>query len=224
MSTSSKTHVVTLRQPLRNARLSNAEQTTEDNSAHPSVAGMNQPTLNETTDNIDENKLVVRMLGQLNDQLRQRESQHSQSLAMLNQIAIELAITIAGKVLFQQIQADQFPVAEMVSEMLDEVDQSEQVTVFLHPLDLKLLQRKCQADDAKLVGIEQVNWIASPDLPRGSARLGNEKTGLFYDAATQLGEIRQSLMEMLYDARNERRKTGQDSSDLRRFPDRRTSG
>jgi len=215
MSTPSKTHFVTLHRPLRAAHLPTGP--------NPQIATANQPASESTTvDN--ENELVVRMLEQLNEQLREMESARNESLAILNQIAIELAVTIAGKVLFQQIQIDQFPVAEMVREMLEEVDRSEPVTVFLNPLDLRQLQHECQAENAKLDEFEQVNWMASPDLPRGSTFLGNEKTGLFYDAATQLGEIQQSLMEMLYDAKNERRKTGQGSSDLRRFPDRRTSG
>ena len=163
-------------------------------------------------------------LEQIIEQLTQLSSGRSESIAVLHQLAIELAVTIAGKILFGKIEADEYPLSEMINELLLHVDAHDAATVLLNPLDLELLQQVKSSDDSVRTVPDHVTWLPSPDLPRGSARLDASSFALFYDPTIQLGEIRQSLLEILHEAEIERRQTGLPGQGLRRFPERRASG
>ncbi|MGI9516415.1 MAG: FliH/SctL family protein [Pirellulaceae bacterium] len=167
---------------------------------------------------------VADLLEQLNEQIGQLMSGRRESIAVLHQVAIDLAVAIAGRILFTRIEADEFPLAQMIDELLNHVDAHESVTVLLNPQDHELLQQLDTSETGGHAVFEQVNWLASPDLPRGAARLDASSFALFYDPTIQLGEIRQSLLEILHEAEIERRQTGLPGQGLRRFPERRASG
>lgn len=200
-------------------------------------AGHNLPT-NESTSSavpndteatnsaIDQDRqYVVEAINQMVELTQQMKEQNRLALNTLEQVAIELAIAAAGHVVFQKIQDDQFPIAEIVADFLQEFETTHPLELFVNPQDLRQIHAAKESDEALSVSLEQLKLTADPTLPRGSARLnGDESAGLFFSVATQLSEIRQELMEKLYDAKIERRATKDADSALRRFPDRRATG
>ncbi len=62
-------------------------------------------------------------------------------VAEMRQAAVELAIAVAGRVVFDKLQAGDFPIEEMVRQAVARLPAAPAVTVYLHPEDLALLQR-----------------------------------------------------------------------------------
>ena len=209
------THTVRFDQPLRSVHLA---------SAAAQIAG----AVSASGDGIsavetDANQLAE-TLEHISEQLSRMHSGRHESIAILHQVAIDLAVAVAGKILFGKIEAGEYPLTEMVSGLLGHTDARDTVTVLLHPDDLECLQLFLAGEQSGNAAFDHVTWLASPDLPRGAARLDASGFALFYDPTIQLGEIRQSLLEILHDSEIERRQTGLAGQGLRRFPERRASG
>lgn len=183
-------------------------------------------TANAPIPAIDQDRqYVLNAVNQMVELTLQMKEQNQLALNTLEQVAIELAIAAAGHVVFQKIQDDQFPIAEIVADFLQGFETTHPLELFVNPQDLRQLHAAKEADEELSAKLEQLKLTADPALPRGSTRLnGDESSGLFFSVATQLSEIRQELMEKLYDAKIERRATKDADSALRRFPDRRATG
>ena len=169
-------------------------------------------------------QFVLNAVKQIVELTEEMANENRQALSTLEQVAIELAIAAAGHVVYQKIQDEQFPIAEIVADFLKGFDVSTPLEVFVHPLDLRQLHAAREADNELSAQLSQLTLTGDPSLPRGSVRLSDDSSGLFFSVATQLSEIRQELMEKLYDAKIERRTIKDADSTLRRFPDRRATG
>ena len=193
------------------------EQLAPSTIPHPDPAG--KPAVDHDRQHVlDAVNHMVELTHQMHDQNRL-------ALNTLEQVAIELAIATAGHVVLQKIQEDQFPIAEIVTDFLQGFETTQPLEVLVNPLDLRQLQATKETDEGLSAQLEQLKLTADPALPRGSVRLnGDTSSGLFFSIATHLSEIRQELMEKLYDAKIERRATKDADSALRRFPDRRATG
>ncbi|MGD9856567.1 MAG: FliH/SctL family protein [Planctomycetaceae bacterium] len=160
------------------------------------------------------------LLESLEQTVLDAEQLRRQSLHEFQQLAVELAVTIAGELLFRAIDADQFHVGGLVAAAVERLGIDAPITIGLHPLDLRLLESE---------PVEQPPvWrtgtlILRPDaaLPRGHCRATNGATALLSELAPRLEEIRESLWEGLDDAQIERRQAAGIGSGLKRFPDRR---
>lgn len=169
-------------------------------------------------------QFVLNAVKQIVELTEDMANENRRALSTLEQVAIELAIAAAGHVVFQKIQDEQFPIAEIVADFLKGFDVSTPLEVLVHPLDLRQLHAAREADNELSAQLSQLTLTGDPSLPRGSVRLSDDSSGLFFSVATQLSEIRQELMEKLYDAKIERRTIKDSDSALRRFPDRRATG
>ena len=166
---------------------------------------------------------IRNLFSQVHDRIASLEESRRASSRLIHQIAVELAITVTGKILFQAFEENAFPIDAMVSELMKNVDKDERITIHVNPTDWELLQEtgsteKWFTDDSL------IDWRSAPDLGRGAVRMETGRFALLSDSVLQLQEIRQVLMEVLGDAEIERRKTDFGGKSLRRFPDRRTSG
>ena len=65
--------------------------------------------------------------------------------------AVELAMAVASRLIHKAIDAEAFGVEELVHELTARLEGDRAVTVFLHPEDLKLLQRRTPADDRTIL-------------------------------------------------------------------------
>ncbi len=160
------------------------------------------------------------LLGAMEDSVHEAEQMRRQSLDEFQQLAVELAVTIAGELVFRAIEADQFDAGGLVAAAVDRLGLDAPLTVALHPLDIKLLD-SAEPDDPPVWRTGKLTLHPDPTLPRGHCRASNGATVLLSEFAPRLEEIRDSLLEGLDDAQIERRQAAGVGSALKRFPDRR---
>jgi len=160
------------------------------------------------------------LLGAMEHSVHEAEQMRRQSLEEFQQLAVELAVTIAGELVFRAIDADQFDVGGLVSAAVDRLGLDAPLTVALHPLDIGLLDA-AEPDEPPVWRTGTLTLRPDPTLPRGHCRASNGATVLLSEFAPRLEEIRDSLLEGLDDAQIERRQSAGIGSALKRFPDRR---
>lgn len=148
------------------------------------------------------------------------EQMRRQSLEEFQQLAVELAVIIAGELVFRAIDAEQFDVRGLVSAAVSQLGLDAPLTISLNPQDLQLLESQ-PTDEPPLWQTGTVAFRADPSLPRGNCRATNGATVLLSEFAPRLEEIRDLLLEGLDDAQIERRQASGIGSTLKRFPDRR---
>ncbi len=112
----------------------------------------------------------------------------------MRQAAIELAIAVAGRVVFDKMQADEFPIEEMVRQALTRLPAAATLTIYLHPDDLALLHRRL-ADKPLLPARDtHVRIEGDASLRRGSCRAEAGEIHVLADLADQLAGLRQHLL------------------------------
>ncbi|MBX3436546.1 MAG: hypothetical protein KF861_03580 [Planctomycetaceae bacterium] len=148
------------------------------------------------------------------------EQLRRQSLQEFQQLAVELAVAIAGELVFRVIDAEQFGVESLVSAAVDRLGLDSPLLVSLHPLDVQLLESQTgdKPGESRRGGL---TVRPDPTLPRGHCRATNGTTALLSEFGSRLDDIRELLWEGLDDAQIERRQTAGIGAALKRFPDRR---
>ena len=201
-------------------------------SAHPSLsahalsAGEDAGVSAGVGQDIDEasrvaiNSELQSLLSGMEQSVHEAEQMRRQSLEEFQQLAVELAVTIAGELVFRAIEADQFDVGGLVAAAVERLGLDAPLTVALHPRDIELLDAAA-LDEPPVWRTGTLTLRPDPALPRGHCRASNGATVLLSEFAPRLEEIRDSLLEGLDDAQIERRRSAGIGSALKRFPDRR---
>lgn len=169
----------------------------------------------------DQNQQVLKTLEALNDAVEEFEQRRQQSIGELQQIAVELAIMAASRVVHTELDHGQLGVEEFVTEAIDRLALFEKCTVRLHPQDLQSLQ--------VCVGKTPVPWMndlitltGDPEISRGGIRLeADSGQVVLSDAVSRLARIHDEWTENIGDAQTEQRNVSSNAQPVRRFPDRR---
>lgn len=169
----------------------------------------------------DQREQVQQVLGSMIAAVRQLDEWQRESLDELQQVAVELALAIASRIVHKKLEADEFAVEELVREVGARLGTGKPLTVRLHPDDLALLGRRLGANQPLLPDNADVQLIPDPTLGRGDCLAEAGGVGLLARPKLQLAELREQLLGSLTDAQTERRKAVQGDRNLRRFPDRR---
>src|SRR5205823_1721731 len=132
------------------------------------------------------------------DQLRKQwQDDAARRLGESRRVAVELAVTIAAKLLHREITTGAFPVEAMVRDMLGQLDGEQPVTVRLNPEDLALLGRRLEGRPLLPDGSAEPRLVADPALGRGDCRVEADGRLLLSELAGQLTEIRNQLLRSL---------------------------
>jgi len=164
---------------------------------------------------------IESFFGSIEEQFKEVEDRRRQMLGELQQLAVELAVSIASRLVYDTIDADAFRVDEMVAQMLSRFEASESTEIRLHPEDLQLLKRRVEGKQPPWADQSSYRLVADAKLQRGDCRIESGDFGMLSGVDLQLSEFRNHLMESLDNAQIERRRTQAGDSSLRRFPDRR---
>lgn len=149
------------------------------------------------------------------------QERRQQSLAELQHVALELAVSVASNLVFEAISKDQFAVEQLVLSAIHSIGIDSAPIVSLNPKDLELLQRRLASEPAPW-NADQMTLRSDASLGRGSCRVENESgRSLVSDISLRLSEIRRHWLEELDDSQIERRGAAGEGASLRRFPDRR---
>jgi flagellar biosynthesis/type III secretory pathway protein FliH len=145
-------------------------------------------------------QLIETMLARLLASVQELQTKHQQRLAELQQLAVEIALSIATRLLHQQITAGEFDVESMVRDMVAQLGQDVPVTVRLNPEDLKLLERRLEGRPLFPESARNPKLAADAALGRGDCQVEGKEAMLLSELSGQLMEIREDLMRSLGNA------------------------
>jgi flagellar biosynthesis/type III secretory pathway protein FliH len=103
--------------------------------------------------------------------------------------AVELATALASRLIHKAIDADAFGVQELVHELTARLEGDRAVTVFLHPEDLKLLQRRAPESG----GDRAIQLKADAALGRGDCRAVSGDVSLISQLRVQMADLNDHL-------------------------------
>jgi flagellar biosynthesis/type III secretory pathway protein FliH len=117
-------------------------------------------------------------------------------LEQMRRLAVELGVAIASHLVHDQIQAGDYPLETIVRHIVARLETPQPVSVFLHPDDLVLLQRRL-GESAVFPKETAVHLVADSSMSRGSVRAQAGDLSVLGDLEEQLTDIRRSLIETL---------------------------
>lgn len=165
---------------------------------------------------------IQNLLNELIASVQELEERRAQSISELQQLAIDLAITVASAVAETAIQQQEHGIDILVQQAIQRMGVGDPVVVGLHSSDVALLKKKTAGADQPWPE-QTVSIVADDSLEPGSVRVTRDGTGLLSRVQSRLSDIRRHLIEGLDDAQIERRNAAGTDSLLRRFPNRRSS-
>jgi flagellar assembly protein FliH len=128
-----------------------------------------------------------------------RESQTAR-LRDWQRAAVELAATMAARLLHERVAIGEFPIEARVSDMLAQLEKDAAVTVRLNPADIALLESRL-GDEPLFPGRDDARVVPDPALARGECRVESGDALLLSDVTRELQEIRDELLRSLGNAR-----------------------
>ncbi|MCA9263096.1 MAG: hypothetical protein KDA60_04585 [Planctomycetales bacterium] len=127
----------------------------------------------------------------------------TQMLADLQEVAVEIAVAVAGKLAFTKIKQGEFPIEALVREMTEQFSPNQPLTVKLHPNDVKRWQAVQQEAELNPAEMRALKVVADPFLAEGSCRVDGDTYGLASDHAQRVNMVRARLMDGIEHAQAE---------------------
>jgi hypothetical protein len=146
-------------------------------------------------------KAIETVLGSLTTAVGRLQADHSALLQACRKLAVELATSIAAKLLHERITADEFNLEQMIRDMAGDLHDDEVVCVRLNPRDLELLEKRLDGQPL-LSGPDDPQLVADNTLGRGECRVEGRSAVSLSDLPRQLGQIREDLLRRVADARS----------------------
>jgi flagellar biosynthesis/type III secretory pathway protein FliH len=149
----------------------------------------------------DEEKRVIRgVLDGVAAAAQRVEREHRARIAEWQQAAVELAVTIATRLVHDRVRADAFAVETVVREAAALLGPHGPFTVRLHPADLALLESRLGGQPLLGEGSGMVVVTSDAALPRGDCRVDGTDAGVSSRLGDQLALVRAELLRSLADA------------------------
>jgi flagellar biosynthesis/type III secretory pathway protein FliH len=168
-----------------------------------------------------DHETLLAVLNSLSEVATDLETQQSQRLQEMQQVAVELAMAVASRLAHEQLEAGNLGVESLVRQAVERLKTTEPVTVFLHPKDLELLKTRLAKVQPRPADLAKLRLAADPQLARGNCRAEAGDTSVVLDVQEQLSAIRRHLLDALPEAVLDRRRQQAAENALKRFPDRR---
>jgi flagellar biosynthesis/type III secretory pathway protein FliH len=147
---------------------------------------------------LEERAMIERTLAAMTNAVRQHHEQRSLERAEWRRTAVELAVTLATRLVHDQILSGDYPVETILREMIGQVDGGP-VKVHLHPQDLSLLRQRLQGRPL-IEGMEGLGIEPDPELARGDCRVEVNDNIVLSQLENQLTEMRGRLLRSLGNA------------------------
>ena len=169
---------------------------------------------------VDHSQVLCELMSAVHEAVTDLETRRKQNLTELQEVAVELAMLAATKVVGAAIDRDAFGVDQLVADVLGQVASTGPIKVGLHPVDLKLLKAK-RAEGVLETPGGVIEFFEDPALKRGCCRAVSGSRAVVADWRTHLADIRAGLHEELEHAQTERRGPETANQRVKRYPDRR---
>ncbi len=160
----------------------------------PSVPIAKAPPPDPAREEREERQAIEQVLEHLRLAADQLAVRYEAMIEEMRQAAIELAIAVAGRVVFDKLQTDEFPIEEMVGQAVARLPAAPALSLYLHPDDLTLLQRRLAGKSLLASRETTVRIEADASLRRGGCRAEAGEIHVLADLADQLAGLRQHLL------------------------------
>jgi|GEM_PF-2206669 len=115
--------------------------------------------------------------------------------------AIELALTVATRLLHERVVENNYAIEEIVRDMVGQLIDDTPVAIRMNPKDVELLERRLGGEPL-LSGTNDPRLIADATLRRGECNVEGRSSIIMTDVARLLGEIRTEMLRSLGNARS----------------------
>lgn len=115
-------------------------------------------------------------------------------LPELQQTTIELAHAIAAKLVLDRVLSDQFPIENLVREVVERLNTEQPIVVKLHPADLSVWQQHVESHVSATTLGNHVRVQADAALARGDCQAASGEVSIVYELRRQIEELRQQLV------------------------------
>ena len=122
-------------------------------------------------------------------------------IEQLQHAAVEMATTIASRLLHERVVAGDFPIDAKLRDMLAQLGADEPVAVRLNPIDLELLKSRLGGEPLS-AGRDDPRLVPDPALNRGACQVEARESMLLSDVTRELQDIREELLGRLNNARS----------------------
>ncbi len=147
----------------------------------------------------EESAAVARVLEALTAAARRLDEEHRERLAAWRRGAVELAVTIAARLVHDRVAANSFAVEAVIREAAALLGPRQPLTVRLHPDDVTLLEDRLGGGPLFADGTE-ARVVADPSRGRGGCRVEADDAAVTARLGDQLAAVRQELLRGLGDA------------------------
>lgn len=115
-------------------------------------------------------------------------------LPEVQRTAIELAHAIAAKLVLDRVHSDQFPIENLVHEVVERLNTDQPVVVKLHPADLAVWQQHVESHISTTALGDHVKVQADKTLARGDCQASSGEVSIVYELRRQIEELRVQLV------------------------------
>lgn len=169
----------------------------------PAERASPQPDVLEERRHQDERAAIERTLAAMMEAARALAAERDQRRSEMQRVAVELAVTIASRLIHERIDAGQFALETLVRQTVERLDPSQPVIVRLHPDDIILLEKRLGNNQPLLPHRKDISIVADPGLERGACRAEAGAVRVLSQWKDQLEEIHQHLLRSVGHARSE---------------------
>ena len=115
-------------------------------------------------------------------------------LPELQHATIELAHAIAAKLVLDRVLSDQFPIENLVREVVERLNTDQPIVVKLHPADFSVWQQHVTSQIETTALGENIRVQADAALARGDCQASSGEISIVYELRRQIEELRQQLV------------------------------
>ncbi len=144
---------------------------------------------------------IEAVLDQLRSAVEKIREDQTKRLHDWQHAAIELATTLATRLLHQRVTAEEFPVESKVRDMIAQLAEDGPLTIHLHPADVTLLESRLSGEPL-LQGKQDPRIVPDTGLARGDCRVEGRESMLLSELTREVQEIRDELLRSLSHARS----------------------
>ncbi len=144
---------------------------------------------------------IEEVLGRLQAASSELRKDQNERLREWQRAAVELAMTVATRLLHERVATGDFPMEAKVRDMIAQLEEDSPVAIRLNPADIELLESR-MGEEPLLPGRDDPRLIPDATLARGDCRVEGKETMLLSDIGRELQEIRDELLRSLAHARS----------------------
>lgn len=134
------------------------------------------------------------LLARLADTVEQLALRQQTPLDEIRQVAVELGMAVAARLIHTRIQADEHGIEAIVRATLDRLPPQQPAMLRLHPDDLALLQQRLGKECAEALGERRVELVADASLQRGDCKAQSGELAVWSELRRSLDDLRELLL------------------------------